>query len=299
MPFVSAPTPTPITPFELTLRTERTIAGVRAALQPLRARSERIALVPTMGYLHEGHLTLIDRARAVADHVVLSLFVNPLQFGPAEDLATYPRDEARDAALAEQRGASIMFAPADREMYPERPETLITTPGLTNHLCGLYRPGHFEGVLTVVAKLFNIVQPDVAVFGQKDFQQSVLIRRMVADLNLPLTIEVAPIVREADGLALSSRNVYLGAEERSSALALARALRAASESFARGQRSAEALLAHARQVLSAAAGVRVQYLELVDERTLDGVETARAGNVLAVAAFVGKTRLIDNTILGA
>jgi pantoate--beta-alanine ligase len=205
----------------------------------------------------------------------------------------------RDAALAEQRGASIMFAPADNEMYPARPETLITAPALTNHLCGLYRPGHFEGVLTVVAKLFNIVQPDVAVFGQKDFQQSVLIRRMVTDLNLPLTIEVAPIVREGDGLALSSRNVYLKPEERSSALALSRALRAAAAAFARGQRSAEELLAQARAVLSAETGVRVQYLELVDERTLESVETAAEGNVVAVAGFVGKTRLIDNIILGA
>ena len=280
------------------MRTEKTIAGLRAALQPLRARAERIALVPTMGFLHEGQLTLIDRARAAADHVVLSLFVNPLQFGPSEDLATYPRDFVRDAALAEQRGAHIIFAPSDEEMYPIRPETLITAPGLADRLCGHYRPGHFEGVLTVVAKLFNIVQPDVAVFGQKDFQQSVLVRRMVADLNLPLAIEVAPIVREEDGLALSSRNVYLSPEQRRPALALSRALRASELAFARGERSSDTLLTEAKNVLSAAPGVRVQYLELVDPDTLAGVQTARAGNVLAIAAFVGKTRLIDNVILG-
>ena len=251
-----------------------------------------------MGFLHDGHLTLLDRARAVADHVVLSLFVNPLQFGPSEDLATYPRDEARDAALVEQRGADTLFAPADTEMYPARPEILITAPELTNHLCGVYRPGHFEGVLTVVAKLFNIVQPNVAVFGQKDFQQSVLIRRMVADLNLPLTIEVAPIVREDDGLALSSRNVYLDRQQRASAVALSRALSASAAAFTRGEHSAEALLAEARAILSAEPAVRVQYLELVDEHSLESVHAARAGNVIAIAAFVGKTRLIDNMILG-
>jgi pantoate--beta-alanine ligase len=184
-------------------------------------------------------------------------------------------------------------------MYPTRPETLITAPGLTDRLCGHYRPGHFEGVLTVVAKLFNIVQPDVAVFGQKDFQQSVLVRRMAADLNLPVAVDVAPIVREEDGLALSSRNVYLSPEERRSALALSRALRASALAFTRGERSSDALLAEANNVLSAEPGVRVQYLELVDPDTLAVVNTARAGNVLASAAFVGKTRLIDNVILGA
>jgi pantoate--beta-alanine ligase len=251
-----------------------------------------------MGFLHEGHLTLIDLARAAADHVVLSLFVNPLQFGPREDLATYPRDFARDAALAAERGAHTLFAPGDEEMYPTPPETIITAPALADRLCGHFRPGHFQGVLTVVAKLFNIVQPDVAVFGQKDFQQSVLIRRMVADLNLPLAIEVAPIVREGDGLALSSRNIYLNAEERRSALSLSRALRASAVAFARGERATDALLAEAKKVLSAAPGVRVQYLELVDPQSLAEVQTARAGNVIAVAAFVGKTRLIDNVILG-
>ncbi len=280
------------------MQIETTIAGLRAQLQPLRSRGAPIALVPTMGFLHEGHLTLIDRAVQRADHVVVSLFVNPLQFGPAEDLATYPRDLTRDSALTEQRGAQTLFAPTDAEMYPTPPQIVVTAPKLTDRLCGHFRPGHFEGVLTVVAKLFTIVQPDLAVFGQKDFQQSVLVRRLVRDLNFPMEIDVAPIVREPDGLALSSRNVYLNPSERASALALSRALRAAAARFAAGERSSSHLLAEAREVLNAEAGVDVQYLELVDNETLDSVHTAERGNVLAVAAFVGKTRLIDNVILG-
>jgi pantoate--beta-alanine ligase len=251
-----------------------------------------------MGYLHEGHLTLIDRAAKRADHVVVSLFVNPLQFGPAEDLATYPRDLSRDSALTEARGAHTLFAPSVKEMYPKMPEIVITAPALSDRLDGHFRPGHFSGVLTVVAKLFNIVQPDIAVFGQKDFQQSVLIRRMVSDLNMTVEIDVAPIVREPDGLALSSRNIYLSAEQRRAAVALSAALRWSAAQFGQGERTAAALLSAARSVLEGEAGIIVQYLELVTPDTLENVETVKRGDVLAVAGFVGKTRLIDNIILG-
>jgi pantoate--beta-alanine ligase len=273
----------------------RTKAEVRRAVAAMRP--QRIALVPTMGYLHEGHLSLVDRARELADRVVLSIFVNPLQFGPQEDLDRYPRDLERDVELATGRGVDLIFAPDVREMYPGGEPIVRVVPGrLAETLCGAYRPGHFEGVLTVVAKLFGIVRPDVAVFGQKDFQQAVLIRRMVADLDLGIEIDVAPIVREPDGLAMSSRNVYLSPEERESALGLYRGLTRAAEAFAGGERDAERLRRLVHEEL-ARPGVRVQYVEVVDPETLQPTQPASPGNVLAVAAFVGQTRLIDNVIL--
>lgn len=273
----------------------RTKAEVRRAVAAMRP--QRIALVPTMGYLHEGHLSLVDRARELADRVVLSIFVNPLQFGPQEDLDRYPRDLERDVELATGRGVDLIFAPDVREMYPGGEPIVRVVPGrLGDTLCGAYRPGHFEGVLTVVAKLFGIVRPDVAVFGQKDFQQAVLIRRMVADLDLGIEIDVAPIVREPDGLAMSSRNVYLSPEERESALGLYRGLTRAAEAFAGGERDAERLRRLVHEEL-ARPGVRVQYVEVVDPETLQPTQPASPGNVLAVAAFVGQTRLIDNVIL--
>ena len=253
-----------------------------------------------MGYLHEGHLTLVDTARAHGDVVVMSIYVNPLQFGPTEDLARYPRDMDRDIGLASERGVDIIFAPDDNEMYGSQ-QTAVTVhaPHLSNRLCGLFRPGHFEGVLTVVAKLFNIVQPDVAVFGQKDFQRHVLIRRMVADLSYPIDIVIAPIIREQDGLAMSSRNVYLSAEERAAALALSRALRVAQLRYRDGERKPAALVQSARQLLDAERGVTLQYVEVVDPSSLDTPEQADDTSVVAVAAVVGKTRLIDNAILSA
>jgi pantoate--beta-alanine ligase len=273
----------------------RTKAEVRRAVAGMRP--QRIALVPTMGYLHEGHLSLVDRARELADRVVLSIFVNPLQFGPQEDLDRYPRDLERDVELATGRGVDLIFAPDVREMYPGGEPIVRVVPGkLAETLCGAYRPGHFEGVLTVVAKLFGIVRPDVAVFGQKDFQQAVLIRRMVADLDLGIEIDVAPIVREPDGLAMSSRNVYLSPDERESALGLYRGLTRAAQAFAGGERDAERLRRLVHEEL-ARPGVRVQYVEVVDPETLQPTQPASPGNVLAVAAFVGQTRLIDNVIL--
>ena len=264
-----------------------------------RAAGSRLVLVPTMGYLHEGHLSLVDVARQHGDIVVMSIYVNPLQFGPAEDLANYPRDLARDAAMAETRGVDLIFAPADEQMYgAAKPAVTVHAPQLADRLCGHFRPGHFEGVLTVVAKLFNLVRPHAAVFGQKDFQQSVLIRRMTADLSYDIEILVAPVVREPDGLALSSRNVYLSEAERGAARALSRALRAARERYHAGEQNADTLVHVADEVLSAEPGVRTQYVELVDAQTLARPERVHATNVLAVAAFVGKTRLIDNVILG-
>jgi pantoate--beta-alanine ligase len=287
------------------MRTVTTREELRAAVAAARAGGARIALVPTMGYLHEGHLSLVDAARAAADFVVLSIFVNPLQFGAGEDLERYPRDLRRDAALAAARGVDLVFAPAVEEMYPAGEPRVTLSPGrMAERLCGATRPGHFAGVLTVVAKLFLLAQPDVAVFGRKDFQQAVLIRTMVRDLDFPLDVVVAPTVREADGLALSSRNVYLGAQERRSATALSRALAAAQAAFARGEQEPARLLAAARAVLSADSRVQVQYLELVAPDTLEpvtgvgaGARAARADDVLAVAAFVGPTRLIDNVAL--
>jgi pantoate--beta-alanine ligase len=278
--------------------TANTIAAVRAAVAEARRGGARVALVPTMGYLHEGHLSLLDAARRRGEVVVMSIFVNPLQFGAGEDLDRYPRDLERDAALAAGRGVDVLFVPATGEMYPAGEPVVRIVPGrLAERLDGAARPGHFEGVLTVVAKLLNIVQPDVAVFGQKDFQQSVLVRRMVADLDMPVEIVVAPIVREADGLALSSRNVYLGPEERVSARALSRALGAAQAAVRAGERASARLLAEMRAVLDAEPGVRPQYVELVDPETLEPVVTAAPGTVAAIAAFVGPTRLIDNLVL--
>jgi pantoate--beta-alanine ligase len=276
-----------------------TRAELQAALRPLRAANKRIVLVPTMGYLHEGHLSLIDVARRHADVVVLSIYVNPLQFGPQEDLARYPRDLQRDAEMAQSRGVNFIFAPTDEEMYGGKPAVTVHAVDLSNRLCGLCRPGHFEGVLTVVAKLFNIVQPDAAVFGHKDFQQWVLIKRMVHDLSFPLAVIVAPLVREADGLAMSSRNIYLNEPERKSALSLSRALRAAQQKYAAGERRPSAITDVARTVLANDAGVRVQYVELVDLDNLDTPDHASSDHVLAIAAIVGNTRLIDNVVIGA
>lgn len=264
-----------------------------------RAAGRRVGFVPTMGYLHEAHLRLVDRARELADLVVLSIFVNPLQFGPAEDFERYPRDLERDRALAAGRGVDCLFVPAGQDMYPQTPIVRVVPGSLANHLCGPRRPGHFEGVLTVVAKLFHLVEPDIAVFGRKDAQQAVIVRHMVEDLNFPVVIHVAPTVREPDGLALSSRNTYLNAEERKAAPALARALDAAHRAFQEGVRDAPALCDLVREMLSREPLIEVEYVEAVDPRSLEPVSAARADTLLALAARIGRTRLIDNIVLGA
>ncbi|HEY7409016.1 MAG TPA: pantoate--beta-alanine ligase [Gemmatimonadaceae bacterium] len=275
------------------------IAEVREAVGEVRARGRRIGFVPTMGYLHEGHLRLVDEARRHADLVVMSIFVNPLQFGPAEDLARYPRDLDGDAAKASARGVDLLFAPDGAEIYPEQPRVVVTPRALAARWEGAARPGHFEGVLTVVAKLLNIVQPHVAVFGQKDIQQALLVRAMVEDLDIPVEIVVAPTVREPDGLAMSSRNSYLDAPSRERALALSRALRAVVSAHAAGERSAAALEAMARAHLAQHGITEVDYVAVAHPRTLEPLVQADAGTIVAVAARVGRTRLIDNMILGA
>ena len=279
------------------MRTARSISEVRDDVAGARHRGRTIGLVPTMGYLHEGHLSLIDRCRELADFVVVSLYVNPLQFGPHEDFARYPRDLQRDLAAAQTRGVDLVFAPDDRELYPSQPAVVVTPRRLADRLCGLSRPGHFVGVLTVVCKLFGIVRPDVSVFGQKDFQQAMLIKRMVSDLNLPVRVELAPTVREDDGIAMSSRNVYLSLEDRVRAASLSRSLAAAVEAYRSGNRSTSSLESGIRATLEAAGGVDVEYVAIVSADELEPVLDADEDTVVALAVRVGKTRLIDNVWL--
>jgi pantoate--beta-alanine ligase len=276
----------------------QTIAGIRAAVSAARARGERIGFVPTMGFLHEGHLRLIDEARRHTGCVVMSLFVNPTQFGPNEDFTRYPRDLEGDASKAESRGVDFLFEPNVDEMYPTPTSLRVEADDLPSRWEGTVRPGHFSGVLTVVAKLFNIVAPDVAVFGRKDFQQAALIRRMTRELNFPIDLVVAATVRERDGLAMSSRNTYLDESARASALALVESLRAASSAFAAGERGGEQLTSEGKRSLGAHPEVSVDYFAVVDPVAMQRVDQATADSVAVVAARVGKTRLIDNMILG-
>lgn len=274
------------------------IAALRAWLTERRRAGQRIGLVPTMGALHAGHLSLVDEARRRSDVVVMTLFVNPLQFGPNEDFSRYPRDLARDHALAEKRGVDLLFAPTVEAMYPPGAEIRVIPGDTATRWEGEIRPGHFAGVLTIVSKLFHLVQPDVAVFGQKDIQQATLIRRMIVDLDFPIEMVIAPTVREADGLALSSRNAYLSADQRVDANVLSAALRAANSAFKRGERDAGQLLDLARSEIARAPGVKPDYIALVDPDHLAPVTVAAAGSILVLAARVGSTRLLDNHILG-
>jgi pantoate--beta-alanine ligase len=279
------------------VRTVRTVAELRAHLAGHRRAGDSIGLVPTMGALHHGHLSLMEAARERCRVVVVSLFVNPAQFGPAEDLDSYPRDETRDAELAAATGADLLFAPPVEEVYPHGFATTVEVSGITEVLEGASRgPGHFRGVTTVVAKLLNMVGPDAAFFGQKDAQQAVVIRRMVADLDFPVEIVVCPTVRDPDGLALSSRNAYLTASDRDRAAALNAALRAAERSVAGGERDPTAVIGSARAAM-AEYGVEPEYLELVSTNTLAPVATIDGEALVAVAATVGGARLIDNTIV--
>jgi pantoate--beta-alanine ligase len=254
-------------------------------------------LVPTMGFFHQGHLSLMEYGRTVGDKLVVSLFVNPTQFGPAEDYQRYPRDFDRDAALAQQVGVDVLYAPAVEAMYPAGYQTYVEVGQLSQGLCGASRPGHFRGVATVVLKLFHQVQPQAAVFGEKDYQQLAVIRRLVADLNVPVTIVGRPIVREADGLAMSSRNTYLNPAERGAALCLYRAILAARELVAAGENSREKIIKEIKKIITQTPHTRLDYLALVDAATLEEVETIAGEARLALAVWVGKTRLIDNTEL--
>jgi pantoate--beta-alanine ligase len=274
------------------------IPELRRWVREARDGGRRVALVPTMGSLHEGHLRLVDEARRRADAVVMSVYVNPLQFGPNEDLARYPRDLARDRTLAGARGVDALFVPADAVMYPPGSEIRVIPGPTADRWEGAARPGHFAGVLTVVAKLFHLVEPDVALFGRKDIQQAALVRQMVRDLDWPLEVVVAPTVREPDGLALSSRNAYLAPAERRQAVGRSAALGAAHDAFVAGERQAAALDALVRRRMDAEPALALEYLAIVEPRTLTPVATVDATTVVALAARLGRTRLIDNIILG-
>jgi pantoate--beta-alanine ligase len=274
-----------------------TIDSTRAATRAARRQGQRVGLVPTMGALHEGHMSLVRAAKERSDYVAVSLFVNPLQFGPNEDLAKYPRTLDRDRNLLEQAGVDLLFAPSEAEMYSGRAATFVNVEGLSERLDGQSRPGHFRGVTTVVSKLFHILEPDRAFFGQKDAAQVAIIRRMVRDLNLPVEIVVCPIVREPDGLAMSSRNAYLNPEQRKQALVLSRALRRVGDLFRQGEQDVAKLQFAGRLVVAEEPSVRLDYLAIVDRESLEPVSPAAPGALVAVAAYVGTTRLIDNLIL--
>lgn len=275
----------------------QTIDEMRATSRAAQHSGKRLGLVPTMGALHEGHLSLVRAAKAQCDAVAVSIFVNPLQFGPKEDFTKYPRTFKRDCELLEKERVDFLFAPAAEEMYPTGAVTYVTVEGLSEKLCGRSRPGHFCGVTTVVSKLFHIVEPHVAFFGQKDAAQAAIIRRMVRDLNFPIEIVVGPIVRESDGLAMSSRNAYLDSQQRKAALVLHRALIKVQELFGQGERDAATLMAAGKHEFTKEPSVRLDYLEIVDPDTLEPRLSAADGSLVAVAAFVGPTRLIDNLVL--
>ena len=275
----------------------KTIEEMRSASRDTRREGKRFSFVPTMGALHEGHLSLVRDAKAKSDVVAVSIFVNPLQFGPTEDLAKYPRSFERDRELLEKEAVDIVFAPQPEEMYPKGAVTYVTVERLSEKLCGRSRPGHFRGVATVVAKLFHIVGPDLAFFGQKDAAQATIIRRMVRDLNLPIEIVVCPIIREPDGLAMSSRNVYLRPEERKAAPVLNRSLTETKNRFDQGERNARKLIAAGKRVMAQESRVRLDYFEIVDPDTLDPVLEVTRSALVAIAALVGNTRLIDNILL--
>ncbi|EGH73774.1 pantoate--beta-alanine ligase [Pseudomonas syringae] len=277
------------------MNTVKTVQDLRAAVARARSEGKRIALTPTMGNLHSGHAALVTKATQRADFVVATIFVNPLQFGPNEDLATYPRTLAADQEKLLQAGCNLLFTPSVEEMYPHgmADQTLVSVPHLSQGLCGASRPGHFEGVATVVSKLFNMVQPDLAIFGKKDFQQLAVIRAMVRDLNMPIQIIGEPTVRADDGLALSSRNGYLSDAQRAAAPALYQAIRQTADVISAGEQDFDALLASKKQQLEAA-GFRIDYLEIRDATSLRPATADNRDVVILAAAFLGKTRLIDN-----
>lgn len=279
------------------MRIAMTIAEVRTWRRALRKDGRTIGLVPTMGALHEGHLSLVRAARSQCDAVAVSIFVNPTQFGPAEDLDRYPRPFEDDCRLLEAEGVELLFAPLAEEMYPSGATTFVLVEGVSERLDGASRPGHFRGVATVVAKLFNIVAPDKVFFGQKDAAQVAVLKKMVCDLNFNLAMVVCPTMREPDGLAMSSRNRYLSPEERSQALALYRALQRVEQRVSAGEVKSAELVAAVREILAEEPAVRVDYIAAVDPKTLKDVTDVSGGALIAVAAFVGTTRLIDNLVV--
>ncbi len=279
------------------MKTINSLKEMQTRCLELRAAGKTIAFVPTMGYLHEGHLSLLREGRKRGDVLVLSLFVNPTQFGPNEDLDSYPRNLERDLELARSVGTDLVWTPSPEQVYPPDFATYVNVEGLTDELCGAARPGHFRGVTTVVCKLFNVVQPNVAFFGEKDFQQLAVIRRMTSDLNLPVEIVGMPIIRESDGLALSSRNVYLSPEERRQALVLSQALARGRQLATEGKRDVGQVLAELSDLVMAQPAARIDYLQICHQATLREQERIDADSVLLLAVFIGKTRLIDNGFL--
>jgi len=265
--------------------------------EKIRTSGQTIAFVPTMGYLHEGHLSLMTRGRQLADCLVASIFVNPAQFGPNEDLSTYPRDPERDAALAKEAGVDILFMPDEAELYPAGYETYIVQTHLPDHLCGLSRPGHFRGVATIVAKLFNITKPHFAVFGEKDFQQIAVIRKMTADLNFDTEIIGAPTVRDSDGLAMSSRNKFLSKKQRQSALVLYRCLTDARRAVAEGETDPRRIIEKSEAAINAEADTVIDYIKICNPDTLEDIDAIDRPALMALAVKVGDTRLIDNLML--
>ncbi len=275
----------------------KTIAELKKKIKEIKNEGKTVGFVPTMGYLHEGHLSLMRQARKENDFVIISIFVNPTQFEPNEDLATYPRDLQRDVELAKSVGVELIFAPEAEEIYPENYKTIVEVIDLSQSLCGVTRPGHFKGVCTVVTKLFNIVQPDRAYFGQKDAQQVIIIRQMVKDLHIPVEVIAGPIVREADGLAMSSRNKYLKSEERQAALVLFKALTIAREVIQTGERRAELIEQIIIQMIAKEPSVIIDYVSVVSGVTLEKISHLEGQVLIALAVFIGKTRLIDNIML--
>jgi pantoate--beta-alanine ligase len=273
------------------------ISEMKNLVKEWKRQGLSIGFVPTMGYLHEGHLALVRRVKELSDRVVVSIFVNPIQFAPGEDYQRYPRDLERDKALLEEEGVDVLFVPTAQEMYPPGFQTYVEVKELSSGLCGRYRPGHFVGVATVVLKLFNIVQPDIAVFGEKDYQQLKVIQRMVQDLNLDVKIIPHPTVREVDGLAMSSRNTYLSPEERKSAIALYKALNLAEELVNQGEKRVATLKEKLKEFIESYPYTKVQYIEFVHPETLKEVERVDEPTLLALAVFVGKARLIDNKVI--
>ena len=276
------------------MRIVESIKDVRATVKEWKAKGLKVGFVPTMGYLHEGHESLIRKASEENDRVVVSIFVNPIQFGPKEDLSTYPRDLERDSKVCESAGADIIFHPENEEMYFKDFSTFVDMNGLTDGLCGKSRPTHFRGVCTVVTKLFNIVAPDSAYFGEKDAQQLAVIKRMVRDLNIDIEIIGCPIVREKDGLAKSSRNTYLSVEERNAATILNKSLTLAKEKIQAGERDSEVIIKLIQEVINSEKLARIDYIEVVDSLSMEKVERIEKSVLVAIAVFIGKTRLIDN-----
>lgn len=275
----------------------KTATEIKTALQAHKKEEKTIGFVPTMGYLHQGHLSLIKKAREASDIVVISIFVNPAQFGPREDFQRYPRDLERDAKLSEKLGVDYIFYPEASEMYPQDYKTYAEVTELSDKMCGRSRPGHFRGVATVVLKLFNIIQPDIAFFGQKDAQQAIIIHRMVEDLNLDVKIEILPIIREEDGLAMSSRNNYLNPQERQAALVLYRSLKLAEKLIKEGERKAANIIHQMEQLIAKEPLAKIDYISITDNKNLQELEVIDNEVLIALAVYMGKTRLIDNIVI--